>query len=222
MKQIKTLVLKRVDSDFFLLLVTALGFVLLVLRVKMTQSFFYTFLIWNLLLAWFPYGMYLAVKSMEKPSKSIRYLITAVWLLFLPNAPYIITDFVHLQLSPVSMLYYDAVLICSFALAGLYCYSTSLKGMQILWQPYVSKRGFQIINFCIPFITAFGIYLGRFLRFNSWDIITAPLHLFKKIGDLIINPGVHKIAWAFIVVFGISLWLLSFFKTRISSCVIDE
>lgn len=219
---LKKQLIQIIDRKFYLISLTFIGCVLLLIRVKWTYSFFLTFLIWNLILGWVPLGIAVLTKKLHSLSILKLSLLTSIWLLFLPNAPYIITDFIHLQLSPKYFIWYDAILIFIFALAGLYCYIASFKEMCVLWQPHLSKRGLQVIHFCIPFVTAFGIYLGRFLRFNSWDVMTAPQHLIQKIGALVFNPADYKLAWLFIITFGFCLWFLSFIKKENNTCIPSE
>lgn len=136
------------------------------------------FLIWNLFLAWIPLFISLMLyqkifTSSESPKKWVLILLTFVWLLFFPNAPYIISDIIHMRKS-VQLVWLDALIIFGFATIGL---NVGLLSLFIV-QKSVSKIygkgfGWTFISSTI-FLSGFGIYLGRDLRYNSWDIITRP------------------------------------------------
>ena len=145
----------------------------------------YIFLIWNLFLAWIPY---LAASRFEhlqtRQSGQISMLFMfCVWLAFLPNAPYLITDFLHFRYKPPIPLWYDLVLLFAFASTGL------LLGLLSLHKMHQALRGrFSNIfsNFTILAsigLSGFGIWLGRFQRWNSWDIITRPEALLLDIAN---------------------------------------
>ena len=83
------------------------------LRVQLTQSFFFGFLLWNLFLAVIPYTIseVLKIKPLKKATITLSLLI---WLLFLPNAPYLITDFIHLHYLKSTLIWYDLFMLFSF------------------------------------------------------------------------------------------------------------
>ncbi|SFU64339.1 Uncharacterized membrane protein [Pustulibacterium marinum] len=178
----------------------AIAFLLLLIRVKQSQSVFLLFLIWNLFLAYVPLIIsnvitYFKLKKFSLPMSLIG------WLLFLPNAPYIITDFIHLHKSS-TFFWLDAFSIGFFALSGFLAGIFSLIQIQYYLQAYLSKRFINIITWIISFASGFGIYLGRFLRWNSWDILQHPLALIKDILRIIIQPHTHQLAWGVTVGFG--------------------
>ena len=90
---------------------------LLFVRIILTGHLTYAFLAWNLFLAWIPF-MISQKLSTEKNRWKIL-LLFSTWLLFLPNAPYIITDFLHLRQRPPVPYWYDILLMFSAALNGL-------------------------------------------------------------------------------------------------------
>jgi len=136
----------------------------------------YIFLIWNLLLAWIPYIAALQFSKMH--SRGSGWLSMAlcfgIWLLFLPNAPYIITDFLHFGHKPPIPLWYDMVLLFSFASTGLLLGLLSLRNMHQTLQKQFSKGFAKAIILASIGLSGFGIWLGRFQRWNSWDIFTRP------------------------------------------------
>jgi uncharacterized membrane protein len=169
-------------QDSLLVIISIVSVALMLLRVKLTHEIYLLFLIWNLFLAFLPY--YFSSKLKETIPGSIRfYIISFVWLLFLPNSFYLITDFVHLHYNSMAQFVYDAILLSFFTIAGFYAgYISMTHILFILNLKYSSKKSWLIIIF-ISYLSAFGVYLGRILRFNSWDIITKPFHLTTTIFD---------------------------------------
>ncbi|MEL6811937.1 MAG: DUF1361 domain-containing protein [Bacteroidota bacterium] len=207
MERIKLFLFNRFHTIFPLVTITAISLMLLMIRLKLTQSFFLLFLVWNLFLAAIPYFLSTYLSSYHKINKSWLLLCTAIWLAFLPNAPYIVTDFIHLTHLQSHLKLLDFILISAFALSGLLCYVLSLNEMkQLLLQGFPSKW-VRVFIFLVPFLCGFGIYLGRFLRWNSWDILRHPEILFTDIWEILIMPWSHKGAWLVTISFGIGLSL---------------
>ncbi|MEM0519348.1 MULTISPECIES: DUF1361 domain-containing protein [Aequorivita] len=207
MKTIKTFLFNRFNILFPLLSLTALCIILLAIRSKSTHSFFYLFLAWNLFLAMVPFFISMYAKTREGLKKYKLYSLLLLWLLFLPNAPYIITDFIHLRLSPIKWLGFDALMIAIFAVTGIAFYLFSVKDIEeILFKNFNRKMtsGFLVV---LPFLVGFGIYLGRVLRWNSWDILHKPSHLFTDIFEIFTNPLLHFKAWLFTFLIGFLLKL---------------
>ena len=192
-------------NNKILLALSILSFLLLKYRIHITHSYFYLFLIWNLFLAFVPLG--LTTYLSENINKYSVLLIFPIWLLFLPNAPYIVTDLIHLNQYSKMGFWYDFVLISSFASAGLLAYFESIKQMDLILKQYLDTKTVQILFVFIAFLNGFGIYLGRFLRWNSWDIIHKPNALFLAIYSLIRHPIAHLNLWLFTSVIGMFLAL---------------
>ena len=200
-----------------LLLLTALGTVLLALRVYLTQSIDFTFLLWNLFLALIP--LFLSKQFLFNvqvgKSRALRIVILTLWVLFLPNSPYIITDFVHLDGNRPTF-WLDLLLFFVFSLNGLILGVLSM--MDVF--SYLRKRNHPIlangILLFVSLLSGYGVFLGRFLRFNSWDILTKPVYLFEQIGSSLTEPKV----WAITFAFGGLLWVL--FSVMRSYVVIKE
>lgn len=174
---------KKQNSN--LVVLSLLSITLLLLRVKYTHSFYLLFLIWNLVLAGIPYFISFKIKndfSIKKSNfKNLIYL--GIWLLFIPNTFYLITDFVHLYHEHLIQFAFDFTLLFSFTSVGFYFGILSVHNLYKLIQSNYSNRisnGF-IVTIC--YLCAFGIYIGRILRFNSWDIISNPISLFQSVFD---------------------------------------
>ncbi|WP_461305054.1 DUF1361 domain-containing protein [Aureisphaera sp.] len=215
MKKIKQFFITRFELLFPILAFSSISLFVLMLRLKFTLSFFYLFLVWNLFLAWIPF-MISTYLSHKNPNRTAVILGSGIWLVFLPNAPYILTDFLHLN-HPNSHPIFDGFMLAIFTIAGMICYVYSLRDMELLWRSHFSKRMIRLVLVLLPFLTGFGIYLGRFLRWNSWDIIQNPRGLMNDIFNIIIYPFDHLLAWVTTLAFGLGLLILyGFFKKTFS------
>ncbi|PRX53860.1 DUF1361 domain-containing protein [Flagellimonas meridianipacifica] len=187
-----------------LILSVVFAFVLIVFRINVTHSGPFLFLVWNLFLAGIPYAItqaLLYVKPMQ--SKIMFFLGFTSWLLFLPNSPYIITDFIHLQHKGSHLFWLDIIIIFAFALNGLLFGILSLFDMNKLLSEQLPKKVVDFILFAICILSGYGIYLGRFLRFNSWDLFLKPATLFSKMS---ISLG-YTSTWLISITFGLFLWV---------------
>lgn len=202
MYTLKTIIIYRYQTIGLLFASMLLSLVLLALRIKLNQSFFYLFLVWNLFLAAIPYTITTYMISVPTLPKFIKIGLLLLWLLFLPNAPYIITDLLHLKHGISKMLWLDVLMIASFAINGLILFFLSLKDFEQLLDTFFNKNVKHVIIISTCFLTGFGMYLGRFLRFNSWDLIQTPEALISEMFDIITSPAQHFEAWVFTASFG--------------------
>jgi uncharacterized membrane protein len=146
-----------------LLLASALGVALFCARALVTQRLDYIFLVWNLILAWSPlfFSGAAALVYLWRGHKSFAFIGCAIlWLLFLPNAPYIVTDFVHLRPRPPVPLWLDIFLIMSFAGTGLLLGFVSLNIMhRIAAHAYGWRTGWAFTAGALA-LCGFGLYLA--------------------------------------------------------------
>ncbi|MGJ8549051.1 DUF1361 domain-containing protein [Winogradskyella wichelsiae] len=211
MEALKTLIQTRFKTLALILVAVSFSIVLLMVRMKLNKSFFFLFLIWNVFLAIIPYTitMYLSTKTHLSKLKLVFGFV--IWLLFLPNAPYIITDLIHIRIGSKSLLWLDVLVVLSFALSGLFLFYLSIIDMQKLMNSTFKKIPIKTITTTILFLCGFGVYLGRFLRYNSWEIISQPHYLFIDILNIIISPFQNINAWFFTLGFGmflvVGLWM---------------
>lgn len=167
---------------------------LLIARVYTTDSGRFVFLLWNLVLASIaPLIAWWLVVRIRKFGwlhwKQI--LITILWLAFLPNSFYLITDLVHLQYNYEASLIYDTVLLQSFILAGLiYGYLSVFLVHKEVEKRFSVFYSWSIIS-GVFLASSFAIYLGRFTRWNTWDILLKPAGLLFDVSDRFVNPGEH-------------------------------
>ena len=141
----------------------------------------FKFLYWNLALAWIPLllAMFACRLSRQKPAgRGAVWSCAAAWFIFFPNAPYIVTDFVHLpKTSWQSLWYLDLLILSSFAWTGLCLGYLSLYLMQGLVQSRFGRPTSWAFAVGVLGVSSFGIYLGRFSRWNSWDVLRNPIGL---------------------------------------------
>ncbi len=160
-----------------------------------------TFLLWNLFLAWLP--LLFAALALTAARRSLLLALAPglLWLVFLPNAPYLVTDLMHLAYDGRVPVLFDAVLLFSFALCGLALGLASLRWMQGLVASRWGRLGGWAFAATALGAAGFGIYLGRYVRWNSWDLLTQPSPLLRDILGRLANPIEHWHTWAMSMLF---------------------
>jgi uncharacterized membrane protein len=180
---------------------------------KLNKSFFFLFLIWNVFLAIIPYAITMYLNTIPKLSKLKLGFWFIVWLAFLPNAPYIVTDLIHIRSGQTRLLWLDILVVLSFALSGLFLFYLSVMDMQTMISRQFKKVPTHTVTIIILLLCGFGVYLGRFLRYNSWEIISEPKYLISDIVNIVIAPFQHTEAWLFTLGFGtfliVGFWLFN-------------
>jgi uncharacterized membrane protein len=178
---------------------------LLALRGWRAHNATFFFLVWNLFLAAIPF---VAAELFDRARWRVTQAATfAVWLLFLPNAPYILTDFIHLRPRPPVPLWFDVLLLLSCAGTGLLLgYGSVMLVQRGIARRYGVRTGWSVAVVSLT-LSAFGIYLGRFVRFNSWEVLTDPMPLFSDIAYRLMNPFQHPRTFAVTILYGVALML---------------
>jgi uncharacterized membrane protein len=168
----------------------------------------YRFLLWNLVLAWIPMVCALGAFELHRGgrARSAVAALGVVWLAFLPNAPYLMTDFVHRHDQPGVPLWYDTLLFGAFGLSGLMLGVASLALIHSLLRRAVSGAVAWVSVGAVVVLTSVGILLGRILRWNSWEVVTNPGRLVGDLRGRSLNPLEHGrvLGWtlAFVMVIG--------------------
>ena len=194
----------------------------------------YAFMVWNLFLAWIPLALALPIRfdrCRGRRGIAVAAALAFLWLLFFPNAPYLLTEFQHLHpqhavgarpirlLSSVSPvrgvpLWYDVLLLLLFAWNGLLLGFVSLR----IVQRAVSRRagaawGWVTVVLVLG-LSGFGVSIGRFERWNSWDLLTRPHHLLSDVFARVADPLSHPRTAAATV--GLAAFLLLAYLTLIA------
>ncbi len=199
-----------VTLHHWLLIAAGFSCLLLAARMIVTESIDFIFLPWNLFLAFVPYWITTrATSNVDILENKFKLIIAlALWLLFIPNSFYIITDFFHFTRVRSAPKWFDLLLIFSFAWNGIMFGIISLRKVEVLTTLIRGKDFSVIIVFAVMWLNAFGIYIGRYLRFNSWDIITDPFSLAGEIANLLFNPFENSVAWGMTLCYAIFMTLL--------------
>ena len=179
-------------------------------RIYYTGRMAYGALAWNLFLAWLPLIFsVLACERYEQGSgRDWRFLsFGAAWLLFFPNAPYIFTDLMHLVVRFSEHFWLDLVLILLFALTGLVLGFLSLYLMQSVVKEMYGWTASWVFVAGVACVSSFGIYLGRFLRFNSWDVVFKPYEFYDKLGSWASQSYGKPATFPFLVLFSTFLFI---------------
>lgn len=191
----------------FLSALTAFCVVLSVFRCSYTHNRTFFFLNWNLLLAMLPWGisMLLVMKPKFRENRVLVVVSIVLWLLFFPNAPYILTDLIHIKAHRGIPRWYDLILILSYAWTGLLYGLFSLWHIERVLQRYFTIKSISRMSSALFFVVAFGIYLGRVLRWNSWDALTHPTTLLDDILVRFYEPEAYPQTWGMTLLLGIFL-----------------
>ncbi|MCB0402451.1 MAG: DUF1361 domain-containing protein [Flavobacteriales bacterium] len=196
---------------------TLFCFILISLRVYFSGHITFIFLVWNLFLAWIPYliSQHLT-RNHPKTSRAVLLLLGCVWLLFFPNAPYLLTDLIHLKPRTDAPFWFDLILLISFSWTGVLMAYKSLHGFQQIVHHYFGKTKALLFVVSCSFLSGYGIYLGRFQRYNSWDVLTNPVNLLYDIKSTLFHPFAHLHTYGVSIFFGLFLLLgyYSIFKLR--------
>lgn len=200
----------RLNITILLIAMTLFCFAISITRYLITDTKVFLFLNWNLFLALIPWTIssLMLINNLNKKLPLVLLIIS--WVLFFPNSPYILTDLFHLRLHGSAPVWFDLVLILSFAWTGLVYGLTSLMDIEKMLSNYLNRKWTNTIIVSFLFLAGFGIYLGRYLRWNSWDIIQNPLGLAGDIIDRFINPFSHPRTWGMTLLMGILLNMIYF------------
>ena len=182
---------------------------LIAFRIHRTDSITYLFLAWNLFLAAVPLCASTALRLGDRLGAPPLFLLPllGLWLLFLPNAPYILTDLLHLREKPPVPVWYDLGLLLTCAGTGLAFAYRSLIDVEAILSRWLGRSAALALSVLMLFLSGFGIYLGRFLRLNSWEALTDPIGVFGLVTERLLDPLAHPRTWGVTVLFGLLLSL---------------
>ena len=213
----------RTEIDRVLTASMLFSCLLVAIRVFHTGRLTFIGMAWNLFLAYFPYAISsaLTTKSREQRYRQpLRILLFLTWLLFIPNSFYILTDLFHLadghRNSRIPQ-WFDLALILSFAWNGLLLGLLSTRQIEKLLAPEASAAGRLVFLYPVMWLNALGVYIGRYLRYNSWDIVTNPFDLLTDIFRMILHPLRHHYAWDMIFCYSVLLTLIYLALNKITN-----
>lgn len=170
-----------------LVFISIFSVALVAARIWYSGQVTFIFLVWNLFLAWLPLTFaWLTLRWQKRPFFALPMFF--LWLIFLPNAPYLVTDLIHLQTRHPVPLWYDMILLLNYALVGVLLGFVSLRMMQsVVHGRFGGAAGWLLAFFALS-ASGLGIYIGRFLRWNSWDIFLRPLPLINDVWSQLLQP----------------------------------
>ena len=180
---------------------------LVTFRVIHTKSPYFVFLVWNLFLACMPLLLSRLLRHAHERRTGIaaQLSLAAVWLIFLPNAPYIVTDWVHLRYVSTLQYAYDVLLLISCAGAGLLLGYASLFDVHAIVAKRFGETWGWMVAAASLMLSGYGVYLGRVERWNSWDVIADPRGLLTSVADCLLNPTQHLQVYALSGMFSVTL-----------------
>ena len=211
----------RSETDTMLTVSMAFSVMMVFIRIGFTGSGTFLFLVWNLFLAWVPYV--LSAWLMLTPgwiNNRLKFmLVLAIWLLFIPNAFYLLTDLFHLGYFRGAPLWFDLMMVVSFAWNGLLLGMLSVRQMEKIILGSFPALNEWLFTGPVMLLNALGVYIGRYLRFNSWDIITNPFGLVSDIAQLVLHPFRELYAWGMIGCFAAFMTLIYLTVKRLGKAV---
>jgi uncharacterized membrane protein len=200
---------KKITRTLIIVSIVAIVFNLARLDLWGTTNLLY--LIWNLFLAWVPYVISLFFIKKDTPLNHFIPLFL-IWLLFFPNAPYLVTDVLHIVSISHVLLWYDSLLLFFFGWIGLFLGVLSLFHIHRYLKEHINYFVSEIVIFLICFISSFGMYLGRFERWNSWDVfINNPFVLSRHLFNISIGVAQAGTPRMFVIFF--TIFVYSVYRT---------
>ena len=199
-----------------ILVLTSFAFLLNFVYLVWSDSRFSLYTIWNIILAIIPFFISYHLLQYSKRGKNniLVYVIGSIlWLLFLPNAPYLVTDIIHVGKSIGVPLWLDSLTLFCSAWVGMLLAIHSLSFMEKLFREKFSKHFATFLIMISILLSSFGMYIGRFVRLSSWDLLVHPRGVFDNIYSAFYNPINYQEAYAFILLF-FSFILVSFYAWK--------
>lgn len=176
------------------------------------HSMSFSYLMWNLFLAWLPLIFTVLLERILRRklwSSWLALAMTALWLIFLPNSFYMISDFIHIQDVRRVDILYDVIMMTSFIVNGVILGYLSVYSIHRQLVARLRPRNANVIIGLVFFLCSFAIYLGRDLRWNSWDVLVNPGGILIDVSDRILNPTAYPLM--FTTTIGFTVLLVSFY-----------
>ncbi|MGO8695207.1 MAG: DUF1361 domain-containing protein [Rectinemataceae bacterium] len=209
----------------------SLGCVLIYgLRVLISGRLWYLYLVWNLALAFVPFLIAAIGSTILAHMTPGRFLAVSaapfalIWLLFYPNAPYILTDFIHvidrtyLRVSPSEWLGINALIWYDLLMNAVFAFIGHFMGLVSMWLVHSALRrawgaaAARALVAAAILLAGFGIYLGRFSRLSSWDALLDPHRVINEVRDAATDPKAILFSFTFAVFIALTYGALAVFK----------
>lgn len=176
---------------------------LVAFRLAYSHSFEDVPYLWNLFLAWIPFALALLIYDGHRRGARLVQLLALglLWLLFFPNAPYIVTDFKYLADMTGKTFLFEGLLIGTAASTGLLLGFMSLYLIQAIVRRAAGARYAWLFVFVALGLSSAGVYLGRVLRWNSWDVFVRPGSLLGELAGALVDPLAHPRPIAITILF---------------------
>lgn len=210
-----------INPKFFLYLILGSAFAVFLASLTTITPHSLALLHKNLLLAWVPLFAALlgrVVKEIPYAGYPFWLILLVVWIFFLPNSFYVVTDFVHLGEAPGALFWLKNLTLYLSAtislLAGVY--SVELVRPQLF--SFQRLHLWWLFNIIVSFLVGVGVYLGRFSRLNSWDVLE-PAKIAESVKTLLDQHLVIS-EWGFVIIFSfIALIFINIFHSLISRTI---
>ena len=178
---------------------------LVLARVAYSDSGRHLGLIWNLFLAWIPFMLAYFAHAVSWRRATLYLIIPVIaflWLIFFPNAPYMLTDLQDLTgKTAYAPLWYDVLIVVWCTWTGMLLGVISLYLMQdIVHRAFGRSAGWAFV-LIISAMSSFGVYIGRFVRLNSWDILQDPAETAMEILGVVVDPSMRLAAYTLLFTF---------------------
>ncbi len=165
-----------------------------------TGKYSFLFLVWNLFLAWIPFVISLTMyfishTGMKRIGRIFIPPFFVLWLVFFPNAPYMITDLIHFNNKGSFIVWFDLIVYAVFILTGFFLGFLSLYIVNRLLEKIMNRLSALAVVMSILLISSYAIYMGRFVRHNSWDAIASPFKIFLSFAA---NINFQSIVFSFV------------------------
>lgn len=214
----------RTEIDRLLAMSMMFSIGMTVARTLYSGHLTFLFLIWNLFLAWLPYciSQWLSYYQYKIQSKFIFVLALLVWLAFVPNTFYILTDLYHIGDGYNDYLmpqWFDLAMIWSFAWNGLLLGILSVRHIEKIVHKKFKPGNEMLFLYPVMWLNALGVYVGRYLRFNTWDVLTNPFLLLRDIANVLLHPFADRYASGMIFCFSILLTLIYLMLKKMSKAI---
>lgn len=208
----------KINIPKSILVLVVFSVLLNVIRIIIWGKLSFVYILWNIFLALLPFlvSSILLNINKQKTINQITFIsVGIIWLLLIPNSPYIITDLIHIGEVRFAPDLFDSFLIFTSAWTGLLLGMYSINHMEQILSTRYSKKITSYILVVAMFLISFGIYLGRFLRFNSWDVFANPGYFLNAIKEIFTNQNDFKVALPYTILF-FSFILVSYYSWKLS------